>query len=278
MSTTIYFKFAPVVERVLGVQFQPIATLHTGLLGTFWQSLGPAWSNATDAPPIPAQSERFERSAAFNLSSIPLVFSAGPVGGRLQLLNSTGDRMIQLQNGRFHFNWKGEAGDNYPRYPRIRAEFEAFWHRFRDFLRSETKTELMINQWEVTYVNHFPKGRGWQVPSDWHRLFRSFARLPSEGTELNLESAGGTWQYEILPQRGRLYVELRHGRREFPTIEELLMLNLTARGPTKADNDPDAELSAGLDLGHDAIVTTFKYFTSDTAHTEWEFQNGTAGT
>ena len=63
-----YFEHAPVVERVLGVQFQPIAGFHAGLFGAFWKTLGDDWPKANDAGPIEPQYVEFENE---RLSLIP---------------------------------------------------------------------------------------------------------------------------------------------------------------------------------------------------------------
>ena len=54
----------PVVETVLGLQFNPLSAFTNAHLGAFWQSLGvEAWPTVTDKPPLPRQEERFTPDA-----------------------------------------------------------------------------------------------------------------------------------------------------------------------------------------------------------------------
>jgi len=264
-----YFENAPVVERVLGVQFEPLKGFHSGLMGVFWKTLGDEWSQVSDAPPIQPQFERFEGAPSWD-PRIVFKFTNSPAN-RLQILNESGNRMIQLQNGRLHLNWKGEAGDDYPRYEQINREFITHYEGFQRFLTQSLGGEqIRANQWEVTYVNHLPKGSVWQTPEDWPALFR----IPSSKSHAGgavLESFSGAWHYELPNQCGRLHVEISRGQRDVPEKSELLIVNLTARGPV--DQETSAlSIREGLDLGHQTIVNAFVDLTSDRAHEFWRLQ------
>ncbi len=269
-----YFERAPVVERVLGVQFQPIPGFHTGLLGAFWKSLGDQWPSVSDAHVIESQYVGFDVDRFWGMPSVSLRLVETPPC-RLQMLNRQGDRMIQLQNGRFHLNWKGASGVGYPRYPQIRLEFDQHFDLLLKFLRSELNVSPTIELWEVTYLNHLPRSTVWDDPSDWQSLFPPLAQPSAAVMEsasngeagLSLETFGGTWQYEISPKKGRLHIELRHGRHERADADELLVLALTARGMLQGSTTD--EIHQGLDLGRFVIAHAFKSITSEKAHAYW---------
>jgi hypothetical protein len=84
------------------------------------------------------------------------------------------------------------------------------------------------------------------------------------------ESLSGAWHFEITPKRGRLHVEIRHGRRTVPDDKEILIMTLTARG-SLSPTDPGYD--AGLNTGHEAIVKSFKALTTEKAHQIWEPNN-----
>lgn len=108
----------PVVETVLGVQFDRLPGFKNGHLGAFWKSLdADEWPVVQDVPPLSPQFERFDKSANW-AQGIQLQLTQDPAC-RLQIKNKDGDRMIQLQNNRLHFNWLGEGGGRYPRYDRV---------------------------------------------------------------------------------------------------------------------------------------------------------------
>ena len=181
--------------------------------------------------------------------------------------NAAENRMIQIQNGRLHYNWLGQGGEEYPRYSRVRPEFDKCLGELERFLADESLGKLRPTQWEVTYVNHFPKGTVWDDPADWRALFTSLPQASVSVLPVRLESLGGQWHYEIEPQRGRLHVQLQHGRRSSPNQCEVVIMKLTARGSLGKDSDPG--LDEGLDLGREVIVRTFKELTSAEAHEYW---------
>lgn len=198
------------------------------------------------------------------------------VTNRIQISNVTQDQMIQLQNGRLHFNWVGSSGAEYPRYPSVRAEFSSVFEHFIQYARDKGLGEVQPNQWEVTYVNHIPQGTVWNDPKDWG-FFRS---LQTDSTAMNslvqFESFGGEWHYIIPPQKGRLHVQWRHGRRsgspESPE-QEVVILTLTARGPIDRGSDAETIPLSGLDLGHEVIVKSFRMLMSEDANKHWGLKN-----
>src|SRR5262245_55135596 len=99
----------PVVETVLGVQFARLPGFTNAHLGAFWKSLDATeWPTVSDAPPLQPQFERFSEAAKW-ARGLQLQLTPIPAG-RVQIKNRAGDRMIQVQNGRLHFNWLGDAG------------------------------------------------------------------------------------------------------------------------------------------------------------------------
>jgi uncharacterized protein (TIGR04255 family) len=202
-------------------------------------------------------------SSAWAESGLQLRISQDPAF-RVQIYNSTGDRMIQLQNGRFLYNWLGHDGADYPTYTKVRPEFDSRLRDLMEFLSEESLGDLLPNQWEVTYVNHIPKGTIWNDPVDWAHVFPSLVVLPS-APPARFESLNGQWHFEIEKELGRLHVQLSHARRAADQ-GELLIATLTARGPINEDLD----LDAGLNIGRETIVRTFKELTSQSAHDYWK--------
>jgi uncharacterized protein (TIGR04255 family) len=251
---------------VLGVQFKPLAGLTAGHLGAFWHTLGPEWPEVGDAAALPEQYEGFGSQPAWG--KLRLTFSREPTT-RLQIRNKPGTRMLQLQNCRFDLNWLGQSGQAYPRYAMVRPEFDKRLDAFVDFLRRQDLGDPEATQWEVTYVNHLPKGTVWTGPDDWHRAFRGLLAATTTPEELLPETLHATWRFEITPRRGRLHIELtHHGRTGPPTYDEALVLKLTARGPVPESASPET-MGKGLDLGHDTIVNAFTRITAPEAQEYW---------
>lgn len=271
MATDVTFRYPPVVETVLGVQFERLRGLTNAHLGAFWERRKKTWPHANDAPPLDEQFETFGKQAGWN-RAIKLKLTQAP-SSRLQIRNAAGDRMVQLQNCRLDYNWIGQPGEEYPRYRTVRPEFDQVLIKFRELVAEHELGVLVPNQWEVTYVNHMPRGTVWRDPQDWPAIFRSLPGLAvvPEGTDL--EGFGAHWHFEIRPQRGRLHVELQHAYVEAPERREVLAMKLTARGPTRKEGDVVAAIDEGLNLGHEVIVTSFEELTSRQAHGYWNREN-----
>ena len=259
------FDNPPVVETVVGVQFAPLANLTSGYYGWFWkQFLDETWVRTSDAGVLPDQFEKFGDEVVWGVSSIQFGVLSVPLV-RVQIFNAKNDRLIQIQNTRFLYNWQKQEGA-YPRYASTRREFDALFARFCDFARTVDLGEVKPNQWEVIYVNHIPKGPLWNSPSDWKRILPGLLDAGQALPGLRFESVG-EWHYEIEPRRGRLHIAAQPGRAGTATGPDVLMLQFTARGPIL--EKPGWSLGDGLDLGHEAIVRTFGEMASPEALKLW---------
>jgi hypothetical protein len=181
--------------------------------------------------------------------------------------------MIQVQNGRFLFNWIGVHGDPYPRYERVREQFIENFESFREFLSREQLGSLAPNQWEVTYLNHIPRDSVWANVRGW-TFFRPVNVVEGIPRLTSLESLAGEWHYVIEPKRGRLHVQWQHGRRNG---QELIVLNLTSRGPIGKcpGESPLPRILEGLDLGREVIVRSFGSLMDDRANKYWGLHDET---
>jgi uncharacterized protein (TIGR04255 family) len=185
----------PVIETVLGVHFHPIQGLTAAHFGIFWKTvLRPDWTRAVEAPPIVEQTERFSDMPSWlNISpgSVIAVPLSAHSSSRLQISNSTGDRMVQLQSNRFHYNWKRTEGP-YPSYFAVREEFSQQFRHFRQFVEEQGLGQVKPFQWEVTYVDYIPPGVLWQSPEDWHKVIPGLLGGRHQDT-LRLESVTGDY-------------------------------------------------------------------------------------
>ena len=224
------YRNPPVVETILGVQFEPLPKLRNAHLGAFWKTLDVGeWPDTQDVPILEPAFERFGDQGQWGALGLGFRLS-NDASTRLQIKNTSSDRMIQVQNGRLHFNWLGADGSRYERYPVIRTGFQETLQQFQRFLEQEGLGEVRPNQWEVTYLNHIPKGTVWNVVEDW-RFCRLVGNIPAFPDLIEPENFQGDWRFEIPKQRGRLHVQWQHARRSTPDSQEIVALNLTARGP-----------------------------------------------
>lgn len=260
------FKNPPVIEVVLGAQFEPVGTT-AGHLGWFWQKhLGKEWTTAKDAERLPEQVERFGENRSLRLPRFGIKLQTQPAVGRLQIGNEGRDRLIQIQETKFVYNWIKANGD-YPRYHALREDFDNYFDQLRAFIEDTHLGKFVLNQWEVTYVNHIPSGELWNEPSQWSNVLPRLLRPINPYGGTLFENMNADWRSEIPQHRGRLHIQLRHQPSKVKEdIAGVMVLHFTARGPV----DDKQSLAEGLDLGHDTIVRTFDEITSPEAHTLWE--------
>lgn len=259
----------PVVETVLGIQFDRLLEFRNGHLGAFWRTLSAEdWPFVDDAPPLPPQFELFDKAARW-ARGVHLQLTQDPAC-RIQIKNQNGDRMIQLQNNCLHFNWLGGTGSRYPRYETVREGFAMALRKFEDFVEQQRLGRLRPSQWEVTYVNQIPQGSVWKTPCDWG-FFRPLSGFSNVENVVRGESFGGEWHFVIPDQKGRLHVNWQHGVRTAgeDSRNEVVRLMFTARGPMANNEDHLQSVFDGLDLGRKAIVSTFKELMTDEANTYW---------
>jgi uncharacterized protein (TIGR04255 family) len=265
------FQKPPIVELILSLQFEPVPGFFNCHLGAFWQFLGgqSQWVAGSDALPIAPEFERFGEERQWLSSPFGLSLSQAAPAVRLQMKNLRGDRMIQAQNGRLTYNWLGDAGGEYARYRTIRSEFDSIVKQFQTFLGNEGLEPFIVNQWEVTYINQLPLGTVWSRPEDWRNIFTFTAVPPPNIDQLKLESFGGSWSYEIAPRRGRLIIQIQHAKAAGDQ-REILVFNLTARGPVLQTDASAPSYDEGLELGHQAIVATFAKLASSETRAYWK--------
>jgi uncharacterized protein (TIGR04255 family) len=266
-GTTVHFERPPVVETVLGVHFKPIPGLTAAHAGIFWREvLGTDWPKAVDAPLLADQTEKFEGGLSWlGPGSVFQLALPHLSGSRLQVSSSAGDRMVQIQPNRFHYNWKS-TGEDYPSYSKVRREFDHYFGQLARFVEDEGLGKISPFQWEVTYVDYVQPGELWHSLEDWHRVIPGLLGEAPRREGLGLETVSGEWRYEIAPKRGRLYINLALGKTAEKDTTGLL-IQWTARGPVVGDTWD--ELGQGLDLGHDVLLRKFLDVTSPEAHKAW---------
>jgi uncharacterized protein (TIGR04255 family) len=266
MSGHPSFTSPPVVELVLGVQFDRLP-LSAGHYGLFWSELGNGWVKPSDGPPLDEQFEQFEQPRWVLPPGIQLRLAPADGPGRLLLGHQDESRLIQVQPNRFHLNWRRRDGV-YPSYGKLVGEFEDLFARFSRFTHARGLGDVRPNQWELTYIDAFPRGELWNSPSDWSSLLPGlFGRLlPGEELGLVLEHRAAEWAFEIQPRKGRLHVAANYGSWG-PGKEASLLLHMTARGPITDG------WRTGLDIGHEAAVGAFVRVLSDEAKTRFGIQS-----
>jgi len=258
------FSNPPVVETVLSVQFDRLATVHSAHFGLYWNEIQERFPKTEERGELPPAVERQPELLA---PGVGIQFEAleAPPTPRFWFINEDGTELIQLQRDRFIKNWRkvGE-GDKYPRYERVREGFERDFSGFRDFAARHGLGTIHINQCEVTYINHIVAGEGWKTHADISNVFTVWQQpttpFPGAAQDVTFRA-----KFPILDSNGafagRLYATMQSVVR-LTDGAPMFVLDLTARGQIGEGTD-------FFDLGRKWIVRSFKELTTLEMHRVW---------
>jgi uncharacterized protein (TIGR04255 family) len=256
-----FYRNPPLAETVLAVQFDAISSLSDAYLGVFWKSLGAPWTKIHQAPPLGQLVEPRE-DVGVAPDALRLGISTD-LGSRFRITGDDNDRMVQIENGWFVYNWRRTKNTTeYPRFEPVRSEFIALLDEFRRFLRKEFDKDVAPNLWEVTYINVIASGPLWNTPGDWSHVSPVLFPKPATPHSVSFEGLAGHWRYALPKGSGRLHVHAAQ------SVTGDLVVRLTARGSIDGDELWE-QCWKGFDIGHAAIVNSFTELTSPEAHAFW---------
>ncbi|RMH34532.1 MAG: TIGR04255 family protein [Nitrospirae bacterium] len=259
------FESPPVIETVLGVQFNRLESFQIPHFGLYWNRVRQIYPRVEIQPPL---SPAFEHFAVENVSEeFEIRLSGGPPELRCWFKNEEETHLIQIQRDRFIINWRKVTGkEEYPRYHRFRPRFQDEWIKFCNFLREEAIDCPQVNQCEVTYVNHFECEKEFKHLGEVHKMFRVWSELPREEFLPSPEAVRFHMRFALPDQKGRLHV-VAEPKIRTRDAKPVLQLMLTCRGR------PDVMTTEGIldwfDLGHEWIVESFTELTTHEMHQLW---------
>lgn len=240
----------PVVEVAYGVKFAPLKGWKVPYFGLFWQRIFAEFPRCEQVPPI-SPSELLDPTTGL---PVPRVWLIGPAD----------DSLVQLQQGRFLFNWRRREGAGpYPRYEPLSERFFRLFQEFQRFVADNELGEIEIQEYELTYVNHIPEQGDWKLPDSIGRIIehmswnkKTYAFLPPPST------VGWQARFDFADGPGTLRAKLNSARHT-KELKEMIVLELSARGlPTAAPLDG---MRGWFSLAHRWIVRGFEDLTSDEA-------------
>ncbi len=264
------FKSPPIVESVLGLQFDPIDGLTSAHLGLLWGRFRESFPGVAEQPPLRPAIEEFRKPAR----PVNVTIEEGLVAPRLWFLNTSGTRLIQVQRDRFIDNWRriqAHRGDNaYERYEQRRGVFVSKVRVLEEFLEGEGLGPILVNQCEVTYVNHIRPSGIWESHGQIGKVFSVVLSEPKAKFLPRPEDGGFGLRFLMKAvsgePRGRLLVSVDPAW-DSETKEPIFRMTLTARGAPLA---PGLEgWFAFFDEGRRWIVKGFEELTTPAMHEVW---------
>lgn len=262
MGKLLDYRKPPVVEVAIGVQFAPIASLTVPYIGLFWEKIREDFVRAEEQGTLPHIVGPVSTEPQFTMTSTPEL-------PRTWFLSEKGDRIIQIQRDRFHYNWRKLAPeDQYPRYPIVKNAFFDYWTRFCRFLEREKLPPPVIDQCELVYVNHITKGEAWNTAADLPGIFSIFRWAPRHSFLQEPESLRWSMRFPLPGENGWLHFD-GFPAKVLPTGPEVIRFPLTARGCPNGNID-DQALAKWFDVARESIVRGFADLTTDQTDTLWE--------
>lgn len=250
------YKIPPVNEVVCGMRFDPPDKLRVTHFGLLWNKFRSDYPIIQHAPPIALAKGELLIDTAIG---IPLP--------RVWFINESDDQLVQFQIDRFYYNWRRKESD-YPRYNYVIENFESTRCTIDTFFSKNKLGKLKPIEYELTYINHIPKGQGWNTIDDLPKIFSDFVWKKSKKRFLpNPQKIEWESGFALPEQKGHLIVNLKQAIRTKDKIP-LLILELRTRGYSEITTRDD--IRAWFDIAHEWIVRGFTDLTTPRMHKIWE--------
>ncbi len=251
------FHRPPVAETALGVVFAPIAKWSLLHFGLFWEKVRDRYP-LTEVKSAAGPGElRFSAVDGVDFNNFPV---------RGLFIDKSGTQLIQVQRNAFIRNWRQtEQTTEYEHYDNVRPLFERDWTTFSEFLLRESLGEVEVVQCEVTYINHLVRGKEWDSFEDVSRIFRLWSGESIGGLKAS-QMVSFMTAYEMQDKKGRLQVVVQPGLRKNDS-KEIIQFAITASG--KPSGSGTSAILQWLDIGHSAVVTSFRDLTTPEMHRHW---------
>lgn len=250
------YKNPPVNEVVCGVRFHTPDKLRIPHIGLLWNKFRLDYPAIEHALPI-----------ASAKGELPVDTASGLPLPRVWFINKSDDQLIQFQFDRFYFNWRRRQND-YPRYPYVIKKFESAHETIANYFNEFEMGKLDPIEYELSYINHIPKGQGWNTIDDLPKIFPDFAWRQTTGRFLpKTEKVAWQADFSLRENKGYLTVRLKQAMRVEDKVP-LLVLELAVRGI--GESISNKAMREWFDVAHEWIVRGFTDLTTPEVQKLWE--------
>jgi uncharacterized protein (TIGR04255 family) len=250
------YKNPPVNEVVCGLRFDTPDKLRIPHIGLLWDKFRADYPIIQHAPPIASAKGEILVDQA---TGMPLP--------RVWFINKSEDQLVQFQIGRFYFNWRRRQSD-YPKYDHVIKNFESVLNTIVNFFSEFELGELNPIEYELSYINHIPKGQGWDTIDDLPKIFSDFVWTQTKERFLpNPEKVAWQTEFPLPEKKGHLIINFKQAIQKEDKVP-LLVLELKTRGfDESATKD---RMREWFDLAHEWIVRGFTDLTTSEIQEIWE--------
>jgi uncharacterized protein (TIGR04255 family) len=255
------FTSPPLNEVVLGVQYSAPHGYQQVQVGEVRNLFSSDFPITQEHMALPPAFETFGLPKFGPVGNLELL--SGPVHSRYWFVNASGHELIQFQQDRLLHNWRRleSSEGKYPRFESMLGSFASELAKLENYINTIQPQSLLINQCEITYINHIHIDGDSIALDDW---FKGSMLHGLALEEINLRFSE-VIRNEIGARIGRLIYEVTTGF--LANGQRIIVFNLTARG---APDQPSVEEALRfVKLGRELIVTKFADLTTASAHTLW---------
>ncbi len=250
------YKNPPVNEVVCGMRFQTPDMLRIPHIGLLWDKFRADYPLIQHAPPLASVKGEI---LVDKVIGIPLP--------RVWFINKSDDQLVQFQFDRFYFNWRRRESD-YPRYDNVFKNFETVLNTIINFFSEFDLGELKPIEYELSYINHIPKGQGWETIDDLPGIFSDFVwKQTNERFLPNPEKVAWQIEFPLQEKKGHLIVNFKQAIRTKDKLP-LLVLELKMQGISESASKE--AIREWFDLAHEWIVRGFTDLTTPEIQKIWE--------
>jgi len=243
------YRNPPVSEVAIGISFEPLKDFKIPHSGLFWEKIKGDFPNCEHAIPLGIE----KNEGIDSKTGMPLP--------RLWFVNQDKDKLIQLQNGRFYFNWRRKKEDvEYPSYKKIKGAYDKYLKLFSGFVEENKLGSLKILNCELNYINQIPKGKIWGSSDDFQKIFPILdLEKFGEGFLKNPERLNWETKFDFPENRGVLIVNIKKGVRGIDSFP-VLALEFVAQG--LGEDKSEKSVESWFEMAHNWIVRGFADITA----------------
>jgi uncharacterized protein (TIGR04255 family) len=250
------FKNPPIVELICGIQFQSDRYDFT-IVHDFFNRIKSEYPNIEENPPLTFQFDSNSGMMYNYKDNYPLV--------RYFFINKEKDKLIQLQNGRFLFNWRKDVTTQniYPNFINVFREFEKNWNILYKICSDDDS--IKINQLELTYIDHI----AWLENTNIKRIEDAFIFIKQTGLLSDIDTGNILLSAPINELKGHLFMNVKTARLS-KDKRDILVLETTTKGIT---NEVNQTIKDWFNYAHLKISEEFMKQTTEIAKKEWGIIN-----
>ena len=240
----------PINETVFGLHLNR-SYFNASFFGRYYEKIKNKFPKISSKTPIfPASGEH--------------VISFENMCPRIWFESDENRNLIQLQDDRFHFNWRNQDKEEYPGFNTVYSSFEREWSNYVNWLNDDKlMPENLITQLELSYINHIEDDLVLKNDlSGVQKILKTFTHPSSlENYKINNLTMNQTYS---LGDDGIISNAIKVAERT-DNQKKVLILEITARSNKKNYN----HFSDWFHKIHGHISEIFFETTTTTAHKKW---------